>query len=107
MTRDQAGRFMGELFNEIIPHVASQRNYFLDLARGHTSSGAPITRAGLFARLAGALSAMNPAQLEEMASTALRKLTWVDDGIAAIHSTAILEVEIRDGSSPRASTIKF
>lgn len=105
MNRDQAGRFMGELFNEIVPHVASQDNYFQDIARGHTRSGAPIHRPGLLARMASALSAMSPAQLDEMASTTLRKLTWVDDGMVGIESTATVEVDIRGVS--KASKVKF
>lgn len=103
MDRAQACRFLGELFGDIVPHLASQRHHLQDLARGQLPSGAPVKRSNLVARVAAALGAMDPAELDQMTSTTVQSLRWVDDRKAGVESNAIIQMEISEPPQPRPS----
>lgn len=100
MDRAQAGRFLGELFNDIIPHLSSQQAHIQGLASGRTAAGAPVKRSGFLARVASVLKEMSDDGLAPHTEVLVRDLTWKDDGLSGVESRASVEVSVNDQSSP-------
>lgn len=94
LSREQAGRFLSELFADIIPHLATQRTFFGDIEAGKTPTGAAVERAPLLEHLAGVLGGFSEHELETVATTQVKRLVWVDDQERTIHSRAEVQVSM-------------
>lgn len=97
MDRAQAGRFLDELFGDMIPHLANQRSVMRDLHQGQTPSGMAVHSHEGAQRVAQALDQLSDEDLERVASTQVRRLVWADDHERTI--TANVEVEVTVGET--------
>lgn len=98
MDRPQAGRFLDELFNDILPHIASQKSFLEDLSKGQTPSGM-IVRQPLLQRVVGLLSGQSEERRAVAAAQVqIRALTWVDDQKREIRPEGEIELVVDDGT---------
>lgn len=100
MDRDQAARFLDELFGQIVPHVANQRAWLRDIARGQTDAGNRVDSSPLLQAVAQTLEQLPTDELDTIATTFLRKLTWRDDGQHTITARGTVEAEVGGRSKP-------
>jgi hypothetical protein len=93
MNRPQAGRFIDELFTDVVPHMATQQTLLSDMARGYTGTGVRVhgEGAGSHAPLVDALAKVEA--LGADVQTEIENLTWVDDNLRTV--TMHMNVEIR------------
>ena len=108
MDQAQAQRFLAELFDDIIPHLSSQKALFEDLAKGRAQNGMSIDMPG-GARLSHVLAAAMMGQKEGMLldiQTQIQELTWVDDNLRSIQIDMELDV-VTDGNKPSSNPRKL
>lgn len=108
MDQAQAQRFLAELFDDIIPHLSSQKALFEDLAKGRAQNGMSIDMPD-GARLSHVLAAAMMGQKEGMLldiQTQIQELTWVDDNLRSIQIDMELDV-VTDGNKPSSNPRKL
>ena len=108
MDQRQAQRFLAELFDDIIPHLSSQKAFFEDLAKGLTQNGMSIdmsSEARLSQTLASAMIDQAAGALVDV-QTQIRELTWVDDDLRSIQIDMELDV-VTDGNKPSSNPRKL
>lgn len=106
MDRAQAGRFLAELFSDMVPHFASQKNFLRGIADGQTDSGMTVKRSGVLARVAGVLGNLPGLNIDAHMSTEVRSLVWVDDDKRTIENQ--IELDMRtEGEVGPGRKIKF
>ena len=99
MGREQASRFLGELFTDIVPHLFSKGQFNKDMEEGRTSSGMEVRRSRLMDPLFRALSQASRALVVRSENRVLN-LTWKDDGLNFIQSSVSVSMEVENESSP-------
>lgn len=99
MERQQASRFLGELFTDVVPHVSSKSRLLRDIVEEKTSSGVEIRRPRLLDPVFQALRSLSPGQAR--AEARVLSLTRKDDGLTHIQSQVAVEFEVEGDPSPR------
>lgn len=92
LSREQAGRFLDELFIDIVPHLANQAAFFKDHARGQTESGMAIVSNKAVKGLSKILS--NPSSELQAVEVRVNRLVWVDDQERTLTSNVDFEVAV-------------
>lgn len=92
MDRAQAGRFLGELFSDIIPHFATKKRLLSDIASGKSEGGMKVESGDFLSRLASFFSGQTEEEISRVATIEQRELTWVDDDARKIETTAEIVV---------------
>lgn len=102
MDRAQAGRFLDELFVDMIPHLANQRSVMRDLHQGQTPSGMAVHSHDGAKRVAHALDQLSDEDLARVSSTHVRRLVWADDHQRTITANVEVDVSVAsEDTSPR------
>lgn len=95
MGREQASRFLGELFSDIIPHLHSKDRLFKDLDEGKAQSGTTVRGPKFFHSLFRAMGKLDPSQVD--VEVQVLELTWKDDGLNEIHNQTFVSAQVEEG----------